>query len=107
MARKRKLPDGMVTRPGRRGYYADFRAGGRRVQQKLGTDFEAAKSILAELRARAEKADFGLLDNHYALADLKRQYLAHCRRALEASTVRCYEDWLDTILPALGVVKVS
>jgi integrase len=107
MPRKRKLPDGMVQRPGRKGYYADFRAGGQRIQQKLGTDFEAAKSILIELRARAEKADFGLLDNHFALADLQRKYLAHCRQSLEASTVRCYEDWLDTIIPALGVVKVS
>ena len=62
MSRKR-LPDGMVTRPGRRGYYADFRVGGRRVQQKLGTDFEAAKSVLHELKARAERARFGLLDN--------------------------------------------
>jgi integrase len=107
MPKKRKLPDGMVTRPGRRGYYADFRVGGRRIQKKLGTDFDAAKSILNELRARAEKADYNLMDNHYPLADLKRQYLAHCRQSLERSTVRCYEDWLDTILPAVGVIKVS
>ena len=51
MGKNRKLPDGMVTRPGCRGYYADFRAGGRRVQKKLGTDFQAAKGILIELRA--------------------------------------------------------
>src|SRR5947199_92639 len=67
MPRRRKLPDGMVTRPGRRGYYADFRVGGRRVQKKLGTDFDAAKSILHELRARAEKGGYGLLDNDYTL----------------------------------------
>jgi integrase len=97
----------MVTRPGRKGYYADFRVRGRRIQQKLGTDFEAAKSILAELRARAERAEYGLLDNNYPVVDLKAQYLAHCRQSLEASTVKCYEDWLDTVLPALGVAKVS
>src|SRR6266545_3331753 len=107
MSRKRKLPDGMVTRPGRKGYYADFKVGGRRIQKKLGTDFDAAKSILTDLRARAERADFNLLDNNHPIADLRRQYIAHCKQALEASTVRCYEDWLDTILPALGVVKVS
>src|SRR5262249_25227091 len=49
VARKRKLPDGMVTRSGRKGYYADFRIGGRRVQRKLSTDFDAAKSILFDL----------------------------------------------------------
>src|SRR5262245_56472849 len=107
MPRPRKLPDGMVTRPGRKGYYADFRVGGRRIQKKLGTDFGAAKSILIELRARAERAGFNLLDNNYTIDQLKRQYLAHCRQALEPSTVRCYEDWLDTIIPAVGVVKVS
>jgi hypothetical protein len=31
MGRKRKLPDGMVQRPGRQGYYADFMVNGRRV----------------------------------------------------------------------------
>src|SRR5262249_15561637 len=107
MGRRRKLPDGMVSRPGRRGYYADFRIGGRRIQKKLGTDFEAAKSILNELKARAEKADFGLLDNNYPLADLQRLYLTHCRQALDPDTVLYYERGLNTILPFLGVVKVS
>jgi integrase len=97
----------MTTRPGRRGYSADFRVGGRRLQKKLGTDLEAAKSILRDLRGRAERADFNLLDNNFPLADLKRQYLAHCRQTLEASTVRCYAHWLDTILAGLGVVKAS
>lgn len=107
MGRKRKLPDGMVQRPGRKGYYADFRVGGRRVQKKLGTDFETAKSILHELRARAERADFDLLDNDYPLADLQRQYLAHCRQSLESSTADCYQRWLGRIVTALGIVKVS
>ena len=34
----RKLPEGMTTRPGRRGYYAEFVVVGRRVQKKLGND---------------------------------------------------------------------
>src|SRR5579871_2359408 len=89
MSRKRKLPDGMVTRPGRKGYYADFRVGGRRVQKKLGTDFDAAKSILHDLKARAEKAEFGLLDNNYPLAELQQKYLTHCRQSLDPNTVKC------------------
>ncbi len=107
MPRKRKLPDGMVTRPGRKAYYADFRVGGRRVQKKLGTDFEAAKSILHDLKARAEKAEFGLLDNNYPLAELQQKYLTHCRQSLDPNTVKCYEGWLKNIVPALGVIKVS
>jgi integrase len=107
MTRKPKLPEGMTTRPGRRGYYANFRAGGRRFQKRLGTDLDTAKSILVEMRSRAEKADYNLLDNNYPLADLKSQYLAHCRQSLEPSTAACYEDWLDTIIPALSVPKVS
>src|SRR5262245_3878730 len=107
MPRKRKLPDGMVIRPGRKGYYADFRVNGNRIQKRLGNDFDAARSKLIELRARAERAEFGLLDNNYSLAELQRQYLAHCRQSLAASTVRCYEDWLNTIVPVLNVVKVS
>jgi integrase len=107
MARKRKLPEGMTCRPGRNGYYADFYGGGRRIQKKLGTDFAAAQSILRDLRGRAERANFNLLDNDYPLADLQRQYLAHCRQSLASSTARCYQDWLDRIIPALGIVKVS
>jgi len=59
VGRKRKLPDGMVQRPGRSGYYADFRAGGRRIQKRLSSDFDAAKTILNQLKARYDKAGTG------------------------------------------------
>src|SRR4051812_33941972 len=103
MARRRKLPDGMVTRPGRRGYYADFMVNGRRVQKKLGTDFDAAKSILHDLRARAEKAEFGLLDNDYPLADLRDAYLKRCRQELRPARVQRYGERLELVLAGLGV----
>ena len=103
MPRKRKLPDGMTTREGRAGYYADFTVGGRRVRDFLATDFGAACHILNELKARAQKAEFGITDNNYPLEALQRPYLAHCRQVLAASTVRCYKDWLETIVPALSV----
>jgi integrase len=97
----------MVTRPGRKGYYADFRVGGNRVQKKLGTDFEAAKSILIELRARAERGEWGLLDNDYPVDDLKASYLKRCKQELkELSGVR-YQAALNAILTWLGVRKVS
>ena len=84
MPRKRKLPEGMYQRG--RHYYADFYAGGRRVRKKLATDLDAAKSILIELRSRAERADFDLLDNDFPLDKLREQYLRHCKQTLgEAS----------------------
>jgi hypothetical protein len=90
MSRQRKLPDGMTTREGRKGYYADFTVGGRRVRDFLSTDFKAACQILNDLKARADKGDFALMDNNCALADLREKYVRHCRQAREASTVRCY-----------------
>jgi integrase len=96
----------MTTRPGRRGYYADFRVGGRRLQKKLGTDFEAAKSILHDLKARAERADFNLLDNNYQISELRRQWLAHCKQTRKPRTTERYAQALAKILPALACVKV-
>jgi integrase len=99
MPRKRKLPEGMYQRG--RHYYADFYAGGRRVRKKLATDLDAARSILVELRSRAEKADFGLLDNDYPLDKLREQYLRHCQQSLGEASERRYRQALDVILPRL------
>ncbi len=105
MPRKRKLPEGMYQRG--RHYYADFYAGGRRVRKRLATDLDAAKQILVELRSRANKADFDLLDNDYPLAGLREQYLRHCEQSLgEASEVR-YRQALDMILPRLPATRVN
>jgi integrase len=104
MPRKRKLPEGMYQRG--RHYYADFYAGGRRVRKKLATDLDAAKSILVELRSRAEKVDFGLLDNDYSLADLREQYLRHCQQTLGGDSAQRYRQSLDTILGRLPARRV-
>jgi integrase len=104
MGRKRKLPEGMYQRG--RHYYADFYAGGRRVRKKLATDLGAARDILVELRSRANKADFDLIDNDYPLDRLREQYLRHCKQSLgEASELR-YRKALDTILPRLPAKQV-
>ncbi|HEX5273022.1 MAG TPA: tyrosine-type recombinase/integrase [Gemmataceae bacterium] len=104
MPRKRKLPEGMYQRG--RHYYADFYAGGRRVRKRLATDLDAAKQILVELRSRANKADFDLLDNDYPLDKLREQYLRHCQQCLgELSEVR-YRQALDVILPRLPAKNV-
>jgi integrase len=104
MPRKRKLPEGMVQRG--RHYYADFYAGGRRVRKRLATDLDAAKQILVELRSRAEKADYGLLDNDYPLDKLREQYLRHCQQALSETSVIRYREAIDTILPKLPATRV-
>jgi integrase len=105
MPRKRKLPEGMAQRGEH--YYCDFYAGGQRIRQKLATDLGAAKQILIELRSRAQKGDFGLLDNDYPLVDLKEQYLRHAEQALNELSVVRYKHSLDTIIPALAVARVN
>jgi integrase/recombinase XerD len=97
----------MTQRPGRRAYYADFRVGGRRIQKKLGTDFAAAKSILHELRARAERAEFNLLDNDYSLTDLRIAFVKRCEQELRPATVERYQRGLTAVLDYLAVQKVS
>ena len=75
MPRQRKLPSGMCTRG--KAYYARFRAGGRLVQKRLATDFEAACEILNDLKARADRADFNLVDNDYSWEDLKAELIRY------------------------------
>jgi integrase/recombinase XerD len=80
---------------------------GRRIQKKLGTDFNAAKSILHELRARAERAEFNLLDNDYPLADLRSAFLKRAEQELRPATVERYQRGLNAVLDYLAVQKVS
>jgi integrase len=105
MGRKRKLPEGMYQRG--RHYYADFYAGGRRVRKKLATDLDAAKDILIEVRARAQRGEFGLLDNDYPLDSLRGQYLRQCKQTLGEGSEARYRQALDTILPRLPAARVS
>ncbi len=105
MPRKRKLPEGMYQRG--RHYYADFYAGGRRIRKKLATDLDAAKSILIELRSRAERADFDLLDNDFPLDNLREQYLRHCKQSLDEASEDRYRKAIDRILARLPATRVS
>ncbi len=105
MPRPRKLPEGMYPRG--RHYYCDFYAGGHRIRRKLATDLDATVRILVELRSRAQKGDFGLLDNDYPLDDLRREWLTHCGQALKPASVARYVECLDNVLPRLGAGRVS
>jgi integrase len=104
MSRPRKLPDGLKVRNGE--YHCDFYAGGRRVRKRLSGDLGVATQLLNELRARADRADFGLLDNDYPLAELREQWLRHVKQAGKASTQARYVDGLDNILPRIGATRV-
>jgi integrase len=104
MPRKRKLPEGIRTRNG--GYYADFYANGRRVRKRLSSQLDVAEELLHELQARADRADFGILDNDYSLSELREQWLRHCRQARKQSTVESYIDNLNNILPRLSANRV-
>jgi integrase len=104
MARKRKLPDGLRLRG--KTYHADFYAGGRRVRKKLYRNLDAATQILNDLKAKADKGDFGLLDNDYPLPQLKEEYLRHCKQILKPATQGRYANCLDNILPRLPATRV-
>ncbi len=80
MPRKRVLPAGMWSRG--QVYYARFRANGRLVRKRLSTDFDAACTLLNELRARADRADFGLSDNDYPYEALKAEFLKWARQSV-------------------------
>ncbi len=105
MARQRKLPPGMKLRG--RVYYACFRTQDRVHQKKLSGDFKAASEMLRDLRARADRGDFGLMDNDCLLSDLRAPYAKHCQQMLRAGTVTRYRQALDRILGALPARKVS
>jgi integrase len=80
MGRPRKLPAGMVKRG--ETYYAAFRSGGRLLRKRLSPNFRAAGEMLTELRSRADKGDFGLVDNDYPWADLKAEFLRWARQSV-------------------------
>ncbi len=99
MAQQRGLPPGMWVRNGT--YYCDFRVGGRRVRRRLSRNLRVAKELLTELQARAQRGEYGLLDNNFPISELKSQYLQHCAQTLKPSTVERYEYNLKAILPSL------
>ena len=101
MVKKKDLPRGMTKRGNV--YWTDFCVGGRRIRESLCGNLRVATDLLDELRARAKRGDFGLLDNNVPVEKLKKQYLRHCRQTLKPSTVQRYEYNLKAILPDMPV----
>jgi integrase len=81
MPRQQKLPPGMWKRGGV--YYARFRKNGHYVRERLSRSFEVAKEALNDLRARADRADFGLVDNDYKWDALKKEFMRWAQQAIE------------------------
>ena len=74
-------------------YYARFRKHGREIRCRLSTDLQAAKEMLNELRARADKADFNLIDNDFPWARLREEFLQWARQNVRDH--KKYEQDLD------------
>jgi integrase len=88
-------------------YYADFYIDGRRVRRRLSSNVDAAREILNELRARADKAEYGLLDNNYPLEPMKDAFLKHCWQILKPATAARYASCLDRVLTDIGATRAN
>jgi integrase len=105
--RKRKLPNGMVERPGREGYYCDFQINGKRYREFLGTELDTAEEVLSKMRSRAIGAKHGVLDNDMPIEELREKFELRCAQKLRPSTVSRYELSLNTILDSMKATIVS
>lgn len=80
MPRQRKLPKGLWKRGD--AYYSRFRASGRLVRKYLSTNFDVAVELLNDLRSRADRADFGQVDNDCPWAELKAEFVRWARQSI-------------------------
>ena len=106
MARDRMLPRGMRKRGDI--YYAWFQTNSISVRRRLSSTFEAAKSMLSDLRARADRGESGMVDNDYSYAELKKELIRWARQHL-----RCWTDYesdldmLERFQPLNSVQQVT
>ena len=64
--------------------------------------------MLNELRARADRADFGLVDNDYPWSDLKREFLGWTKQ--QNRVARDYDislRWLEDYCPVKSIRQVT
>ena len=82
-------------------YHAQFTHKGRQICRRLSTNLAVAEQMLTTLRYRAERGELDMLDNDFAVEDLKQCYLKTCRQTSKPGTVKRYEYNLQAILPAM------
>ncbi len=70
-------------------------------------DKREACELLRDLWARADRADFGVLDNDYRLDDLRRQWIEYCDQTLRPRTVTRYRQNLTNIFAGLSCSRVD
>jgi integrase len=104
MPRQRKLPSGLSKRGTT--YYARCRVGGRMIQKRLSTDFDTACTLLNELKARADRGDFGLLDNDCSWDELKAEFLRWARQSMKGKGAKQYESDLRRFESFLKVQSI-
>ena len=85
-------------------YYARFWKDGRLIQKRLARDLGVACEALNDLRARADRADFGLVDNDYKWSDLKKEFLRWAQQSIRKP--KQYADHLGSFERYLVVQNV-
>jgi integrase len=89
-------------------YYADYYDGHKRIRKSLGKIARKdAVTILRALEGRAARAECGIHDNNYPIADLRRSYEALAQQTLRPATLRRNQTALDSILGYLNADEVS
>ncbi len=59
---------------------------------RLSTDFDTACTLLNELKARADRGDFGILDNDCPWSELRAEFLRWARQTLKGRGAKQYES---------------
>lgn len=89
MAKKAKTPEGLWKRG--QTYYSRIQFRGNRIIKRLSTNLEDAKRMLADLRHRYYRDDYGITDNNFPWSDLKKEFLAWAKQALRPAVSAEYE----------------
>ena len=106
MSRKRKLPSGLWDRDGT--YWCRFRAGGRLIRERLSTDYRTACGLLNELKARADRGEFDLIDNDYGWGKLKDEFLRWARQSTRVASEYATDlAWFEKYSRVNGINQIT
>ena len=106
MARKRKLPSGLWDRDGT--YWCRFRAGGRLIRERLSTDYRTACGLLNELKARADRGEFDLIDNDYSWDKLKDEFLKWAQQSTRVANEYATDlEWFEKYSRVTSISQIT
>ena len=75
---KRKIPPCLWLRGDT--YWCRFRHNGKQIREPLSNDLKIACDLLAELKGRAVRGEYNLLDNHYPFIKLRNEFVAWAKQ---------------------------